>query len=209
MNYYARPQTPPAVVNLLIINALAFMGMELVPGAREFALEYLALFPVQSPLFRPWQVVTHMFLHANMLHIFSNMFALWMFGRSLEANWGTRRFLVYYFVCGLGAAALQLAVNAFDPSMIFVPTLGASGAVFGVLLAFGMMFPDVRLMLLFPPIPLKAKWFVILYGLFELVAGVTGRMDGIAHFAHLGGMIFGFFLLRYWKHRRRIYYPIR
>lgn len=209
MNPYSQSpyRTPPAVMNLLIVNAIVFLGTMLVgsrlpQGAPNPIFEHLALYPLDSPLFRPWQLLTHLFLHANMMHIFSNMFALWMFGRTLEERLGTKRFLTYYFVCGLGAAALQLLVYALTAAPYYASTLGASGAVFGLLLAFGMMFPDARILLLIPPIPLKAKWFVIFYGLFELYAGVSGSMDGVAHFAHLGGMIFGFFLILYWKRSR-------
>lgn len=206
MNYASQYRNPPAVTNLLIINVLVFVGMQLLlrksgENAYEVFLDRFALYPLQSPWFRWWQPLTHMFMHANMLHLFSNMFALWMFGRSLEQYWGTKRFLTYYFVCGFGAAAVQLLVNYIAPGS----TIGASGAVFGVLLGFGVMFPNVRLMLFFPPIPIRARLFVIIYGLFELFAGVTGTMPGIAHYAHLGGMIFGFFLIRYWKRRGKRY----
>jgi membrane associated rhomboid family serine protease len=127
------------------------------------------------------------------------MFALWMFGRRIEAYWGTKRFVIYYFVCVIGAALVNLFVLALQgrPSL----TLGASGGVFGILLAYGMMFPNNRVVLLIPPIPMKAKWFVILYGVLELSFGVTGIGPSIAHFAHLGGMLFGFLLIQYWRRR--------
>jgi membrane associated rhomboid family serine protease len=161
-----------------------------------------------------------MFLHAGFGHIFFNMFALWMFGRVLEYDLGSRRFLTYYIVCGIGAGLIQLGVNwieysiaAADPGVpaallaryAHTYTIGASGAVFGLLLAFGMLHPNNVIMLVFPPIALKAKWFVVIYGAIELVAGISGR-GGVAHFAHLGGMLFGWLLLRYWKKKGWIYY---
>ena len=145
------------------------------------------------------------------------MFALWMFGRTLEIELGTKRFLIYYFVCGIGAALFQMAVGQIDISRLAagsadymmymkIPTVGASGAVFGLLLAFGMMHPNAVIMLLIPPIPIKAKWFVVIYGAIELFFGISGRMDSIAHFAHLGGMFWGWLLLLWWRRRRRIFY---
>ena len=170
--------------------------------------------------FRVWQPLTYMFLHADILHLLFNMYPLWMFGRALEYNLGSRNFLVYYLVCGVGAGLIQLGVNwaeyavaVSDPMvsqlavarLAHASTIGASGAVFGLLLAFGMLHPNERLILMFPPVVLKAKWFVIIYGVIELLAGVNGT-GNVAHFAHLGGMLFGWLLLRYWKHRNRIYY---
>ena len=136
------------------------------------------------------------------MHIFLNMYALWLFGVSLENRWGSKTFAIYYFVCVLGAALTQLFVQ--DMTGQYTPTIGASGGVFGVLLAFGIFFPNRVLILLIPPIPIKAKWFVIIYGAIELVFGVTGTEAGVAHFAHLGGMLFGFLLLYYWKNKRQI-----
>ena len=162
--------------------------------------------------FWPWQLVTYGFLHstASITHILFNMFALWMFGIQLENEWGSRRFALYYFVCVIGAGLVQLTVTTLEGS--YAPTLGASGGVFGVLLAFGMMFPNQVIMLLFPPIPMKAKYFVIGYGLIEFIAGVANTGSQVAHFAHLGGMLFGFLLIMYWrgklplKPKRRSYY---
>jgi membrane associated rhomboid family serine protease len=131
------------------------------------------------------------------MHILLNMCALWLFGTGLENLWGSRTFAVYYFVCVLGAALTQLLVQ--DMTGQYSPTIGASGGVFGVLLAFGLFFPNQVLILLIPPMPIKAKWFVIIYGVVELAFGVTGTEDGVAHFAHLGGMLFGFLLLYYWS----------
>ncbi len=152
----------------------------------------------------PYQVVSYMFLHGDLSHLFFNMFALWMFGRTLEYDLGSKRFLTYYMVCGIGAALLQLAIGAFYP---FSLTVGASGAVFGLLLAFGVLHPNVTIMLLIPPIPIKAKWFVVLYGALELYLGWRNNpMDNVAHFAHIGGMLWGLGLLYYWKFRRKIWF---
>ncbi len=193
-----RSMAPPVVLNLIIINALVFMAMSL-PGIQNYIYQYCALWGVSSPLFRPYQVVTYLFMHGGMSHLFFNMFALWMFGRTLEYNMGQKRFLTYYMVCGIGAGLIQLAVSAFTGSLY--PTVGASGAVYGLLLAFGVMFPNSIIMLLIPPIPIKAKYFVVIYGLLELFLGVSGMQSGVAHFAHLGGMIWGYMLLLYWKNQ--------
>jgi membrane associated rhomboid family serine protease len=153
--------------------------------------------------FLPWQVLTYGFLHGGLTHLFFNMFALWMFGPALEGTWGSKRFMQYYLVCVIGAGLVQLvvatmAVNSGSPPY---PTVGASGGIFGVLLAFGMLFPNHRLMLIFPPIPMRARTFVIVYGVLELVMGVTRTQSGVAHFAHLGGMAFGFLMIQYWRGR--------
>lgn len=260
--------TPPVVKNIIIINVLMLIGA-LVTNY-EAAVGALGLFYPQSEYFRPYQIVTHMFMHGDFMHLFFNMFALYMFGRVLEMVWGSKRFLTYYFVTGIGAIALHFfvawlqlssmksAIVAFEntptpeiferfvrshldaPSgyvlnlitrfyelpdsysiiseakmvlykvyeqRINVPVIGASGAVFGVLLAFGMLFPNTELLLLFPPIPIKAKYFVVGYGVIELFLGVANRSgDNVAHFAHLGGMIFGFILIKIWnRNRYRIY----
>ena len=204
----------PAVYNLLIANVVAYLATMLLNTNSVYAL--FALFPTDSPLFHIWQPVTYMFLHGDFSHLFFNMFALWMFGRGLEAEMGTKRFLVYYFVCGIGAALVQLGIafidiNNYDTdlalnSYLLTPTVGASGAVFGLLLAFGMMHPNDIIMLLIPPIPIKAKWFVVIYGCIELFLIIINAQDGIAHFAHLGGMFFGWLLLVWWRWRRRFYY---
>ena len=204
----------PAVYNLLIANVVAYLATMLLNTNSIYAL--FALFPTDSPLFHIWQPVTYMFLHGDFSHLFFNMFALWMFGRGLEAEMGTKRFLVYYFVCGIGAALVQLGIAFIDInnyetyqalySYLLTPTVGASGAVFGLLLAFGMMHPNDIIMLLIPPIPIKAKWFVVIYGCIELFLIIINAQDGIAHFAHLGGMFFGWLLLVWWRWRRRFYY---
>ncbi len=216
--------TPPVVLNLIIVNALFYLAEAMIPGGREWIIGNLGLFFWESDYFHAYQIVTHMFLHANFTHLFTNMFALWMFGRTLEYSLGGKRFLIYYMITGIGAALLQLGVSwievahlksavaagagsAYELAMaVNTPMIGASGAVFGVLLAFGMMYPNSIIMLLIPPIPIKAKYFVIGYGVIELLLGVTGNQSGVAHFAHVGGMIFGFFLLRYWKRTGKIFY---
>ncbi|NNC77915.1 MAG: rhomboid family intramembrane serine protease [Woeseiaceae bacterium] len=156
---------------------------------------------VDGSPFMLWQVLTYGFLHGDFMHIAFNMFALWMFGRELEHIMGTKRFLIYYLTCVIGAAFVQLVVARYSGSIY--PTIGASGGVFGILLAFGMAFPNRMIMLIFPPIPMRAKYFVLLYGLLELYLGVSKTAPGVAHFAHLGGMLFGFILLQYWSNTRR------
>ncbi len=193
-----RSFAPPVVLNLIIVNCLVLMATNLL--GFNFLYKYFALWGVDSPLFHLYQVVTYMFMHADINHLFFNMFSLWMFGRTLEQVMGQKRFLTYYMVCGIFAGLIQLAVSAATHSM--APTVGASGSIFGLLLAFGVMFPNTVIMLLIPPIPIKAKWFVIIYGVIELFLGVSGRQIGVAHFAHLGGMIGGYLLLMYWKQIR-------
>ncbi len=201
-NYRPRPASnmPNVIFGLLIANGLAFV---LERFNINFMMGYFALWPLKSQYFAPWQIVTYGFLHDpnNLMHIFFNMFGLWMFGRDIERLMGPKRFLTYYLTCVVGAAVVQLVVAATTGDIY--PTLGASGGVFGVLLAFGLAFPNRMVMLLFPPIPMRAKYFVLFYGLIELFMGVTGAASGVAHFAHLGGMLFGFLLLRYWSNRNR------
>ncbi len=194
-------QTPPIVKNLLIINALVFMAQSLLPISHLID-QYGALW-IGFSNFKTYQLVSYMFLHANFEHLFFNMFALWMFGRTLEVELGSQRFLTYYLVCGIGAALIQTAIAVgMDTPMMLV---GASGAVFGLLLAFGVMHPNAVIMLMIPPIPMKAKWFVIIYGLIELFLGWRGA-GNVAHFAHVGGMLWGFILLWWWKRNGKIYY---
>lgn len=195
------------VMALIFFNGIVFL-MELSGGGR--LISYFALWPLlpsgQSsfgeamPHFQIWQLVTYSFLHGGWAHILLNMYALWLFGSRMEYVWGPKVFAVYYFVCVIGAGLVQLFVSTrmAEQGGIY-PTLGASGGVFGILLAFGLTFPNERLMLIFPPVILKAKWLVIIYGGIELFAGVTGTAEGVAHFAHLGGMFFGYLLLRYWR----------
>jgi membrane associated rhomboid family serine protease len=197
---------PPVIKNLLIINGLFFFA-QLAEGSpiAQFLDQWFALWPVgvrdafpPRPMadFWPWQLVTYGFLHADFFHLLFNMFSLWMFGTSLEQTWGSRRFATFYFVCVVGAALLQLVVQYLSGS--FAPTIGASGGVYGLLMAFGMMFPNQIIYLNFF-IPVKAKWFVIGMGAISLFSGVSGAADGVAHFAHLGGMVFGLALLLYWR----------
>ena len=202
--YNMRPQRQSAIPNvifaLLIANGLVFALQQLSP---RFMLINFALWPAgptQSP-FMPWQLLTYGFLHGNLTHIFFNLFGLWMFGRDLELLYGSKRFLIYFFTCVIGAGVIQLIVAATQGGIY--PTVGASGGVFGILLAYGLTYPNRMVMLIFPPIPMKAKYFVLFYGLLELYLGVSGNAPGVANFAHLGGMLFGFLLLRYWAQSRR------
>lgn len=261
----------PVVKNLIIINVALLLLTMLLEHTGVDLVRYLGLYYPGSEYFMPHQLVTHMFMHGGLMHIFFNMYALWMFGSTLEQVWGGRRFLFYYFATGLGAAALHtfvgwieishvqsaakalmntLTPDAFeefivkhfsknvDPTaldafvsswsampgspvqaaqaeetvsslirgMMNIPTVGASGAVFGVLLAFGMLFPNTQLMLIFPPIPIKAKYFVLAYGVLELALGVSNQGSNVAHFAHVGGMIFGFLLIKYWQSKSQHFY---
>lgn len=184
---------PTVVKNLLIINLIFFLAtMVLERYGFLYITNMMALNPIWSGRFRVWQLVTYMFMHASFDHLFFNMFALWMFGYVLENFWGGKRFLLYYLVCGIGAGLLNLLIPGWSI------TVGASGAVYGILLAFGMMFPNERIYLYFL-LPIKAKWFVIGYAAIELFEGVFRSYDGIAHFAHLGGMLFGLLLILYWR----------
>jgi membrane associated rhomboid family serine protease len=233
---------PVVTKNLLAINVVMFFALF---AAERWGIDLnglLGLHFFESSEFYPFQLFTYMFMHAGFSHIFFNMFALYMFGRTLEYVWGPKRFLIYYVVAGVGAGLLQEAVgflryssivadmdpqavsmvfregaealrkhmNFVDPSkaslnlVLNMPTVGASGAVYAILLGFGMSFPNER-MFVFPiPFPIKAKYFVIGYALLELYLGVAGTMDGIAHFAHLGGMLFGFLLILYWRSKGKI-----
>ena len=202
--YNMRPQRPSAIPNvifaLLIINGVMFALQQLSP---RFLMINFALWPAgpaNSP-FMPWQLLTYGFLHGNLMHIAFNMFALWMFGRELELMMGPRRFITYFLTCVIGAGVVQLIVANFQGGLY--PTVGASGGVFGILLAYGLAFPNRTIMLLFPPIPMKAKYFVLVFGLLELYLGISGNAPGVANFAHLGGMLFGFLLLRHWNRGRR------
>ena len=223
-------QLPTITKNLLIINVLCFFGTIV---ARRYGIDLESMFGLHFFLasdFNPIQLITYMFMHANFEHIFFNMFAVWMFGRTIEAVWGPKRFLIYYMICGIGAGLMQELVQymeyffawsqctAVSTSAGIIPmeaflnqlnTVGASGAVYGILLAFGMLFPNSE-MFVFPiPMPIKAKYFVIGYAVIELLLGITGG-DGVAHFAHLGGMLVGFILIIYWRKknggRQQFYY---
>ena len=229
---------PPIVKNLIFINIIMLLAYYAVGSVFDVDLNrMLGLYFPKSEQFKPIQIITHMFMHSGFGHLFFNMFALYMFGQVLETVWGPKRFLIYYFVCGLGAVVihesvvaiqyvhltnaitpenLQLVLNEgtayfnqgkvfTDPTMqslqllLNTPTVGASGAIFGVLLAFGVLFPNTQLMLLFPPIPIRAKYFVGIYGAVELILAVSQPGSSIAHAAHIGGMLFGYLLIRYWR----------
>lgn len=192
---------PSGVKHLLIINVLMFASTYVLERLGYLQItNMLCLWPLGSGLFRIWQPLSYMFMHAGLDHIFFNMFALWMFGYVLENYWGTKRFVAYYLVCGIGAAITHMAMSLLF-KMPLVPTVGASGAVYGILLAFGMMFPNERIYLYFL-MPIKAKWFVIGYAAIELFEGFF-RADNVAHFAHLGGMLFGLILILLWRRRNR------
>ena len=206
------PRITDVVKNLLIINVLLFLAVQVMQNLP--LREMLVLYNPLSQPFKPYQIVTHMFMHADVGHLFFNMFALYMFGTALETTWGPKRFLFFYLFTGLGAMVFHFLIWYLEiyigygslPAQIVerpVAVLGASGAVFGLLAGFGMLFPNATLMLLIPPIPMKAKYFVILYAVAELLMGVTNTMSGVAHFAHLGGALFGFLLILYWRRRRR------
>ena len=207
---------PPITKNLLLINLICYLADVVfqrygIDFSHVFGLHYLT-----ASDFRLWQPLTYMFMHANFSHIFFNMFAVLMFVPALEDRWGGKRFLIYYLVTGLGAAVVQEAVwalqlqpvlSSLDPMMAAklanrVVTIGASGAVFGILLAFGWLFPDVRMFIMFIPIPIRARTLVIIYALIELFTGLAPSAgDNVAHFAHLGGMIFGWLLILWWRYR--------
>ena len=188
------PPMPPITQALLLINVAAYcIDQYFLQG---LLTQWFALWPLGHG-FLPWQVGTYAFLHGSLAHLFFNMLGLWMFGAELERVWGAKRFMHFYAASALTAAAAQLLVCALLGSL--APTVGASGALFGLLLAFGMMFPNRMIMPLIPPIPMKAKYFVALFGGLELIFGVTGTASGVAHFAHLGGMLGGYLMIRYWR----------
>lgn len=223
---------PPIIKNLIIINVLVFAATYVLQKANIVDLDYyFALFHWKSPLFKPWQVITHIFMHADITHLFFNMFALWMFGNVIENTLGPKRFLIFYFVCGLGAALCHSLVFTWEnleaikwftglsplqqqemidtaiatdrvslgAAPMVTPMLGASGAIFGVLFAFGYLFPNLMIYLYFL-FPIKAKYFVAIYAIIELFSGFRNNpTDNVAHFAHLGGMLFAFLLLKTWK----------
>lgn len=233
---------PQVTLNLLILNTLIWLFMALIPAADQVLTRNLALFYFSSPGFQPFQLISYMFLHGSFGHLFFNMFALFMFGGTIERTMGSARFLFYYLTCGICAALVQMGVFAYvingientiaDPQLcreaidqgwevfrqtgrsiawpaypelsllnnyVNTPLVGASGAIYGVLLAFGFIFPNAPIYIFFIPIPIKAKWLIIGYFVLELAYGLGGVADSVAHFAHLGGMIFGFLLLLYWK----------
>lgn len=207
--------------NLITINIVIFIAT-LINEA--YMTHTFALFYPTSPFFRWWQPLTHMFMHGGFWHIFFNMYTLYIFGRVVENFIGEKKFLIFYFVCGFGAAALHMGVQYLELhsameeaamgsgaamqtiSMIkSIPTVGASGAIYGVLLGYAMLFPDSKMTLLFPPVTLSAKWMVAIFAGIELISGMTGASISIAHFAHLGGMIIGFLLISYWKKKGTLF----
>ncbi len=190
-------------MNVIIINVIIFIATLI---NENFMVGTFALFYPTSPYFRWWQPVTHMFMHGGFWHIFFNMYTLFLFGMVVENTIGSKKFLLYYFICGLGAAALHTGVQAIQAGVFkMTPTLGASGAIYGVLLAYAYLYPDNKLTLLFPPVTLSAKWMVLIFLGIELVTGVTGTLDGVAHFAHLGGALIGWLLMVYWRKRGTLF----
>ncbi|MCD7899388.1 MAG: rhomboid family intramembrane serine protease [Bacteroides sp.] len=225
---------PPVTKNLLIINVLMFLGTLVAERYGIYLDSYLSLHFFMADNFNILQLISYMFMHGGWAHLFFNMFALWMFGRVLEEVWGPKRFLFYYLVCGIGAGLIQEAVQFVqfhtmfpgltadmmintERGMMVVSqalngwrTVGASGAVYGILLGFGMLFPNNQLFIIPFPFPIKAKFFVIGYAALELILGVSNNAnDNVAHFAHLGGMIFGFILIMYWKKKNVLYWKGR
>ena len=208
---------PPVTKNLIIINVIIFLATLV---NENFMIGTFALFYPTSPYFHWWQVVTHMFMHGGFWHIFFNMYTLLIFGCVVERFIGAKKFLLFYFICGFGAVALHLGVeylqmqsymngaamgNATAIQQIeaikMTPTVGASGAIYGVLMGYAMLFPESKMTLLFPPVTLSAKWMVVVFAAIELVTGVTGWASGIAHFAHLGGMLIGWLMILWWRKR--------
>lgn len=187
------PPLPPITQALLLINVAVFCIDSFL--GRWFT-QLFALWPLGAG-FLPWQIVSYGFLHGDFFHILFNMMGLWMFGSELERVWGPKRYLHFYFASVVTAAFAQLLVSSITGSVY--PTIGASGGLFGLLMAFGMMFPNRTIVPLFPPIPMKAKTFVMVFGGIELFTGVTGTSAGVAHFAHLGGMLGGYLMMRYWR----------
>lgn len=209
-------QIPTVTKNLVAINILMFIATLV---NENFMVANFAMFYPASPFFKPWQILTHMFMHGGFWHIFFNMYSLLMFGSILERSLGTKKYLIFYFVTGLGAAALHTGVEWLQArvfiangiaqayqQLLVTPTLGASGAIYGVLIGFAMLYPQARLTLIFPPIPMTAKWLVIIFAAIELFSGINGIQDGVAHFAHLGGMLFGWLLIRWWRKQGKLYY---
>jgi membrane associated rhomboid family serine protease len=193
---------PPVTTTLILANVAGFLLQGLLPAL----VVPFALWPFGSSAatggdvaFGPWQLVSYAFLHGGLFHLGFNMLALYMFGGAVERVFGERRYVLYYFVCVISAAVTQLIVAALSGAIY--PTIGASGGVFGLLLAYAIYFPNNRVMLLFPPIPMPARLFVLLYAALELFLGVTGSNEGVAHFAHLGGMVGGYAMLRLWRGR--------
>lgn len=209
-------QIPTVTKNLVAINILMFIATLV---NENFMVTNFAMFYPASPFFKPWQILTHMFMHGRFWHIFFNMYSLLMFGSILERSLGPKKFLIFYFVTGLGAVALHTGVEWMQARvfiangdvdayqrLLVTTTLGASGAIYGVLIGFAMLYPQARLTLIFPPIPMTAKWLVIIFAAIELFSGINGIQESVAHFAHLGGMLFGWLLIRWWRKHGKLYY---
>lgn len=209
-------QIPTVTKNLVAINILMFIATLV---NENFMVTNFAMFYPASPFFKPWQILTHMFMHGGFWHIFFNMYSLLMFGSILERSLGPKKFLIFYFVTGLGAVALHTGVEWMQARvfiangdvdayqrLLVTTTLGASGAIYGVLIGFAMLYPQARLTLIFPPIPMTAKWLVIIFAAIELFSGINGIYESVAHFAHLGGMLFGWLLIRWWRKHGKLYY---
>ena len=191
---------PKAVKHIIIINLLMLVLTYL---NNPLMSKWFALNPI-SFIWKPWQLVTYMFMHGGFGHLFFNMYTLFIFGSVLENVWGTKKFLPFYFVTGIGAALVNIGVQYLTGS--FALTVGASGAIYGILMGYAMLYPDSTLTLLFPPVSMKAKWFVLIFAGIELLLGISNNpADNVAHFAHLGGLVFAFLLLMFWKKRRRLY----
>lgn len=200
----------PIVKHFIIINVIMFA---LTMLAENFMLEKFALFYFNSPFFKPYQLISYIFMHGGFMHILFNMYSLYIFGSVLESVWGGKKFFIYYMVTGIGAALFHLFITylriesgVLDPYLAsIIPMVGASGAIYGLLLAYGVLFPNNVLTLFFPPVSLKAKYMVFVFGGLEFLLGLGGSGDGVAHFAHLGGMLFGFVILMIWKRGNKLY----
>ena len=191
---------PKAVKHIILINVLMLVLTYL---NNPLMSKWFALNPI-SFIWKPWQLVTYMFMHGGFGHLFFNMYTLFIFGSVLENVWGTKKFLIFYFVTGIGAALVNIGVQYLTGS--FALTVGASGAIYGILMGYAMLYPDSRLTLLFPPVSMKAKWFVLIFAGIELLLGISNNpADNVAHFAHLGGLIFAFLLIMFWKKKHRLY----
>jgi rhomboid-like protein len=221
MSYYYQENSggflsriPTATKNLILVNVLVFVATII---NENYMIGTFGLFYPTSPYFRWWQVVTHMFMHGGFWHILFNMYTLFIFGVVVERIIGTKKFLLFYFVCGFGAAALQMGTQYIEMQAFLnsaseaalkgiavlksTPTVGASGAIYGVLIGYAMLFPQSKMTLIFPPVTLSAKWMVIIFAAIELFTGVAGFADGVAHFAHLGGMLIGWIMIKWWRKR--------
>ncbi|MCH2235009.1 MAG: rhomboid family intramembrane serine protease [Crocinitomicaceae bacterium] len=223
---------PPVVKNLLIINVLFFLATIVMQNQEIFLIQELGMHYIDSPIFKPYQIATHFFMHADLFHIFFNMFALVVFGSHLERQWGPKRFLMFYFITAIGATFLHTLVQGIEiyritdtffpvmndvsltqadyvkvTTLLYTPSVGASGAVYGLIMAFAMLFPNTQFQLLFPPIPIKAKWLAVGLGVLALYQGFkNAEGDSVAHFAHLGGMLFGFIMIKLWQRNRNQFY---